>query len=82
MNKLQLNETEKGLFTRLASSPDGKILSGFVNKLIDSIVDARTINDEVDLRAAKKAALFLEIEILNNLRTPQGLVSSDQDTYE
>jgi hypothetical protein len=71
MSQLSPNEIEKGMFSRLSSSPDGQTLKGYISKLIDSVVDARSINDEVDLKAAKRAAQILENEVVNRLRLPQ-----------
>lgn len=72
------------MFQRLSETNDGKILVGFLEKLILEAVDIRNItgNVETEKRGREVAVKLLEENIVTRLKIMNGTIEApDEDDY-
>lgn len=72
------------MFQRLSETNDGKILIGFLEKLILQAVDIRNItgNAETEKKGREVAVKLIEDNIVNRLKIMNGtLEAPDEDDY-
>lgn len=79
--RVQLNQQEQGLFRRLSESNDGKLLIGFLDKLIREAVDIRNItgNAEAEKKGREVAVKLIEENIVNRLKVMSGMIETTND---
>jgi hypothetical protein len=68
---VQLNDTELRLFNDLAKSNDGKVLVGYLDRLVLDAIDSRKIigeNKEAQLTARNLFASMVEENLINRLK--------------
>lgn len=65
-----LTEQEKELFRQLSSADSSKILVGYIQRLCDTLCDARTLKDidQINVLARVEAAKCLEEYLVKFLR--------------
>lgn len=70
MQPIELTTEERQVINGLRQTQEGKIIKGFLERMIDTLVDARNIESLEDLNAAKKAVALIQINFLDRLTTP------------
>lgn len=77
---------QQEMFKAIAPSATGRILSGYIKKLINELADIRTIkgvDKEKEILAREAAIEILQVNILNKLNTLKGNnLEEEEENYQ
>lgn len=81
--RVSLNQQEQGMFHRLSETNDGKLLVGFLEKLIREAVDIRNIKGdaEAEKKGREVAVKLIEENIVNRIKILSGTIEAPDEDY-
>lgn len=83
---LKFNQQEHDVFVRLSNGSDGKILRGYLKKLVNELVDIRNVPDQnadIEKKARTLAVNIIQTALLDRLTNVNAnLAQPNEDEYE
>lgn len=84
IREFTVQNQERDFFRELGATQSGEVLKRYLTRLVDEITDARNLEGEVELEAAKIVAQIIETNIIDHLnyRPPQATPPDKRDRLE